>query len=128
VRKFLVTLRGLVLQGNGQITEQGIERLVDQILEQCCQYQNDNHANRLALAGNGSLVVSDEEEHADKADLHHINTSEELVESPRKKQTSSIEPELCHIKCVVPVDDPEESKSENVEDHDQRGYNAVDQP
>ena len=83
-----------------------------------------------ARAANGVAVVvcvSNEKEKPDQAEFHNVQTSKEMVDCFREEETTGIEAELRHIKGIVAVDDPKETKGNDIEDQDQRRDHGVDQ-
>lgn len=66
------------------------------------------------------LVVRYGQEQADQGYLHDVDTCKELVDGLWEQETSCVEAELVYVQRVVPICDPKEAESDDVEDHDER--------
>lgn len=125
--KLLIAPDGLIFQSNRQVPDERSKCFLEQDLVTDGEDKNHNHADTLTLTGCVTILILSQEEEADETHLHDIQPSKELIDGTGEKKTAGIEAELGDIQCVVSIDEPEETESDDVENEDERGDHAVDQ-
>ena len=123
--ELFVADHGVVFQRDGQVAEERAEGVIEHVLVTSGQKKDDDHDDSLDFAGSAGWMAGikvnafDEEEEADKTQLHHIQAGEKLVDGRGKEEATSVKTETRYVEGIVSVDKPEERKSDDVEDQDQ---------